>query len=98
MRLWIDTDIGDNPDDAVALLCARAHPDVDLVGVSTTGGRTEWRAELARQFVDVDVVAGEHPDELVARMRSASPDAVLAIGPLTNIAALDRPRRTRHRR
>ena len=65
-----------------------AHPDVDLVGVSTTGGRTEWRAELARQFVDVDVVAGEHPDELVARMRSASPDAVLAIGPLTNIAAL----------
>jgi inosine-uridine nucleoside N-ribohydrolase len=88
VRLWIDTDIGDNPDDAVALLCARAHPDVDLVGVSTTGGRTEWRAELARQFVDVDVVAGEHPDELVARMRSARPDAVLAIGPLTNIAAL----------
>jgi inosine-uridine nucleoside N-ribohydrolase len=88
VRLWIDTDIGDNPDDAVALLCARAHPDVDLVGVSTTGGRTEWRAELARQFVDADVVAGEHPDELVARMRSARPDAVLAIGPLTNIAAL----------
>ena len=88
MRLWIDTDLGDNPDDAVALLCARAHPDVDLVGVSTTGGRTEWRAELARQFVDADVVAGEHPDELVARMRSARPDAVLAIGPLTNIAAL----------
>ena len=40
VRLWIDTDIGDNPDDAVALLCAAAHPDVELVGVSTTGGRT----------------------------------------------------------
>jgi len=90
VRLWIDTDVGDNPDDAVALLCARAHPDVDLVGVSTTGGRTEWRGEIARQFVDrdVDVVAGEHPDELATRFRAAAPDALLAIGPLTNIAAL----------
>ena len=37
MRLWIDTDVGTNPDDAVALLCALAHPEVDLVGVSTVG-------------------------------------------------------------
>ena len=51
MRLWIDTDVGDNPDDAVALLAAAAHPEVDLVGVSTTGGRTEWRAGLARELV-----------------------------------------------
>jgi pyrimidine-specific ribonucleoside hydrolase len=88
VRLWIDTDIGDNPDDAVALLCAAAHPDVELVGVSTTGGRTEWRAELARELVAVDVVAGEHPDALAQRLGAAKPDAVLAIGPLTNIAAL----------
>ncbi len=88
MRLWIDTDIGDNPDDSVALLCAAAHPDVELVGVSTTGGRTEWRAALARELVAVDVVAGEHPDELAQRLGAAKPDAVLAIGPLTNIAAL----------
>jgi inosine-uridine nucleoside N-ribohydrolase len=88
VRLWIDTDVGDNPDDAVALLCAGAHPDVELVGVSTTGGRTEWRAELAREFVTADVVAGEHPDELARRVIAAKPDAVLAIGPLTNIAAL----------
>ena len=88
MRLWIDTDVGDNPDDAVALLCADAHPDVDVVGVSTTGGRTEWRAELAREFTEASVVAGEHPDELVAAVTAAQPDAMLAIGPLTNIAAL----------
>ena len=88
MRLWVDTDIGDNPDDTVALLCAAAHPDVELVGVSTTGGRTEWRAELAREFVAADVIAGEHPDELVRRLVAARPDAVLAIGPLTNIAML----------
>jgi pyrimidine-specific ribonucleoside hydrolase len=88
VRVWIDTDIGGNPDDAVALLCAAAHPDVELVGVSTTGGRTEWRAALARELVVADVVAGEHPDELAQRMMAAKPDAVLAIGPLTNIAAL----------
>jgi inosine-uridine nucleoside N-ribohydrolase len=88
VRLWIDTDVGDNPDDAVALLCAEAHPDVELVGVSTTGGRTEWRAALAREFVAADVIAGEHPDELARRLAAARPDAVLAIGPLTNVAAL----------
>lgn len=88
MRLWIDTDVGDNPDDAVALLAAGAHPGADLVGVSTTGGQTDWRAELARGLVDAVVVAGERTDELVRAFRDARPDAVLAIGPLTNVAAL----------
>jgi inosine-uridine nucleoside N-ribohydrolase len=88
VRLWIDTDIGDNPDDAVALLCAAAHPDVELVGVSTTGGRTKWRAELARQFVGGVVVAGERPDEVAREVTTAAPEAFLAIGPLTNVAAL----------
>jgi inosine-uridine nucleoside N-ribohydrolase len=87
VRLWIDTDVGDNPDDAVALLAAGAHPRVDLVGVSTSGGRTEWRAELARELVDANVVAGERADELLRAFREAAPEAVLAIGPLTNLAA-----------
>ena len=88
MRLWIDTDVGDNPDDAVALLAAIAHPSVELVGVSTTGGRTEWRVDIARQLVDVMVVPGEHPDELTSALTAAQPDALLAIGPLTNVASL----------
>ena len=88
MRLWIDTDIGDNPDDAVALLCACAHPNVELVGVSTTGGRTEWRAELARQVVEVPVIPGESIDVLADTFGKAEPEAVLAIGPLTSVAAL----------
>ncbi len=88
MRLWIDTDVGDNPDDAVALLCAQALASIDVVGVSTTGGRTEWRAELARGLVDVPVVAGERPDEVAASFVAARPEALLAIGPLTNMAAL----------
>jgi inosine-uridine nucleoside N-ribohydrolase len=88
VRLWIDTDVGDNPDDAVALLCAAAHAVVELVGVSTTGGRTEWRAELARRLVGRVTVPGERPDELASKFADARPDAMLAIGPLTNVAAL----------
>jgi pyrimidine-specific ribonucleoside hydrolase len=88
VRLWIDTDVGDNPDDAVALLCAAAHPDVELVGVSTTGGRTDWRAELARELVETSIVAGERPDDLASNFSRARADALLAIGPLTNVAAL----------
>ena len=37
VRLWIDTDVGDNPDDAVALLVAAAHPDVESGGCQHHG-------------------------------------------------------------
>lgn len=86
MRLWIDTDVGTNPDDAVALVCAAAHPGVELVGVSTVDGDTEARAALARELVDAPVVSGS---VLVARdVATADPDALLAIGPLENVARL----------
>jgi purine nucleosidase len=86
VRLWIDTDVGTDPDDAVALLSAAGHPRVDLVGVSTVDGDTEWRAEVARTLVDAPVVAG---DNLVAaHVGRTEPEALLAIGPLTNIARL----------
>jgi len=86
VRLWIDTDVGTNPDDAVALLCAAGHPDVDLVGVSTVDGDTEWRAEIARTLVDALVVPGAR---LGTRDVAASQaEALLAIGPLENVARL----------
>ena len=47
MRLWIDTDVGTNVDDAVALLVAAAHPSVELVGLSTVGSDPEGRAAVA---------------------------------------------------
>jgi inosine-uridine nucleoside N-ribohydrolase len=84
VRLWIDTDVGTNPDDAVALLCAAAHPDVDLVGVSTVDDDTEWRAEVARTLVDTPIVPG---DTLTPpKVGATEPEALLAIGPLTNVA------------
>jgi inosine-uridine nucleoside N-ribohydrolase len=47
VRLWIDTDVGTNVDDAVALLAAVAHPAVELVGLSTVGSDPERRASVA---------------------------------------------------
>ena len=87
LRLWIDTDVGDDPDDAIALLCAAGHPEIDLVGVSTVDGDHDRRVSLARALVEAPVHAGDDPGFPDA-FRAAAPDAVLAIGPLTNIAAL----------
>jgi inosine-uridine nucleoside N-ribohydrolase len=85
MRLWIDTDIGDDPDDTVALWCAARHETTDIEGVSTVGGDTAWRADLAREVLgpSIDVVAGPPPPERVARA-----DAYLSIGPWTHVADL----------
>jgi pyrimidine-specific ribonucleoside hydrolase len=86
VRLWIDTDVGGDPDDAVALLCAASHPSVDLVGVSTVDRDTSRRAAVARQLVDAPVVDGAAlaPRQVAA----ADPEALLAIGPLENVARL----------
>jgi inosine-uridine nucleoside N-ribohydrolase len=86
VRLWIDTDVGTDPDDAVALLCAARHPDVDLVGVSTVDGDTEWRAAIARTLVDAPVRCGDALS--AAEVRAAEPEALLALGPLPNVARL----------
>lgn len=90
MRLWVDSDVGTNPDDAIALLLAAAHPAVDLVGVSTVGADAAWRAAVAREVLrnapEVPVVAGAAA--ALEAVPAGAPDALLAIGPLTNVAAL----------
>jgi pyrimidine-specific ribonucleoside hydrolase len=87
LRLWIDTDVGDDPDDAIALLSAAGHPGIDLVGVSTVDGDHHRRVGAARALVEAPVYAGDEAG-LADAFRDAAPDAVLAIGPLTNVAAL----------
>jgi purine nucleosidase len=100
-RLWVDTDIGTNVDDAVALLAAAAHPSVELVGVSIVGSEPERRAAvavglLASAGVDlgsVSVVAGAQAAggcaaEVVDAVAASGAESLLAIGPLTNVAAL----------
>jgi pyrimidine-specific ribonucleoside hydrolase len=87
VRLWVDTDVGDDPDDAIALLCAAGHPDLELVGVSTVDGDHARRVRIARSLVDAPVHPGDAPD-LPDAFAAAVPEALLAIGPLTNVAAL----------
>jgi purine nucleosidase len=118
VRVWIDSDVGTNPDDGVALLLALALPDVELVGVSTVSGDTAVRAAVARAYVPdraVPIVAGASQprgsgpeprwlghegdgplgdsesgtvEELHDVVRAARPDVLVALGPLTNVAAL----------
>lgn len=63
-RILLDTDIGDDIDDAFALALALASPQVKLIGVTTAWGDTGLRARLARRFLcrtghaDVPVFAG----------------------------------------
>jgi inosine-uridine nucleoside N-ribohydrolase len=90
VRVWIDTDVGANPDDAIALLLACAHPRAELVGVSTTGGDLDRRTAVARSVLDA---AGAHDvptmrgPELAAAMLGEV-DTLVAIGPLTNVARM----------
>jgi len=51
IKVWIDTDIGDDIDDAVALLCAARHPEMQLAGISTVYGWVETRAWLAQELL-----------------------------------------------
>jgi inosine-uridine nucleoside N-ribohydrolase len=95
VRLWIDTDVGTNVDDAVALLAALAHPDVDLVGVSTIGDDPEAGVEVVARLLEgggpgattFPVAAGTAAAlDAIAALPTA-PEALLAIGPLTTVAA-----------
>ncbi len=46
MKLLLDTDIGTDVDDAVALAYLLAHPDCELLGITTVTGQAQQRAAL----------------------------------------------------
>lgn len=50
-RALLDTDIGDDIDDALALALILSSPEIDLVGVSTVFGDTTLRARLATHIL-----------------------------------------------
>jgi inosine-uridine nucleoside N-ribohydrolase len=50
-KVIIDTDIGDDIDDAFALALAVSSPKLEVLGVTTAWGDTELRARLARRFL-----------------------------------------------
>lgn len=60
----LDTDIGSDVDDAMALALLLGTPELDLLGVTTVYGDTLLRARIARRYAslagrDVPVHAGE---------------------------------------
>ncbi len=63
-KVIIDTDIGDDIDDAFALALALRSPELQIIGVTTTFGDTETRAKLVDRFLaevgrpDIPVAAG----------------------------------------
>jgi len=67
-KIIIDTDIGDDIDDAFALALALRSPEVQIVGITTTFGDTETRAKLVDRMLgeagrqDIPVAVGVHTD------------------------------------
>jgi purine nucleosidase len=96
-KILVDTDIGTDADDALALALVLAVPDrLDLVAVTTVAGDTAVRARIASRLLaaggrpDVEVCAGE--SEALARSAfhwagheeqavAAGPDAILSNEP-----------------
>ena len=64
-KVIIDTDIGDDVDDAFALALAVKSPELQVLGVTTTFGETEVRAQIVDRFLeavgraDIPVMAGK---------------------------------------
>lgn len=63
-KIILDTDIGDDIDDAFALAFALSLAKVEIVGITTVFRNTKERAQLARKLLDtaglnIPVYAGE---------------------------------------
>lgn len=61
MRIWIDTDVGSDVDDALTLAYALRHPDLELVGVSTVFGDVDLRSDIARGILACDDTSPDVP-------------------------------------
>ncbi|MGO4583211.1 nucleoside hydrolase [Arthrobacter sp. 2RAF6] len=123
-RIILDTDIGSDVDDALALSLILGSPEAELLGVTTVYGDTLLRARLAKRFgklagrelavhqgigsprsgrevwwpghegslhdvLESENIQAEGAVEFLVRQVSEHPGEidVIAIGPLTNIAA-----------
>ena len=91
-RILLDTDIGQNVDDTIALGLICASPEVELKKITTVVGDCDHRVQLARslletageRFSQVPVVAG-NADHVLDSLRDGDVVPVM-IGPLTNLA------------
>jgi purine nucleosidase len=83
LPVLIDTDIGDDIDDAFALALALCSPEIDLQGVTTVFGDTHLRARLAKQLLrvfgrdDIPVAAGQSTPLQARHRPSGVPQAAI---------------------
>lgn len=81
--IFIDTDIGDDIDDALALALALHSPELDIKGISTVFGDTQKRAHLAMHLLnsygrnDIPVAAGIGMPLLLRHRPSGVPQAAI---------------------
>jgi purine nucleosidase len=126
MKILLDTDIGSDIDDAAALAYLLAHPQAELLGITTVSGEVQQRAMLVSALCraagqDIPIYPGRSEPLLVPQRQEEVQQAaaldhwshetsfpsghaipflidtihahpgeitLLAIGPLTNVAAL----------
>ena len=50
-KIWLDTDIGDDIDDVLALYLGLHMPEIEIVGISTVFENTDLRARMAKKCV-----------------------------------------------
>jgi purine nucleosidase len=94
LRFILDTDMGTDVDDALALAFAIRHPDLELAAVTTVSGDTVRRALIARKLLriagrdGIEVAAGERGTQSDPRR---SPENGLEDEYLGDTAGLDLP-------
>jgi len=71
-RIILDTDIGDDIDDAFALALALRSPEVELIGITTAWGDTALRARLVNRFLKD---SGADPIPVLVGVPTKSPTA-----------------------
>lgn len=79
-KVLLDTDIGSDIDDAVCLAYLLAHPDVDLLGITTVSGEAVERARMASALcrvagVDIPIRPGAQSPLLVPQRQPFAPQA-----------------------
>ncbi len=87
-KVILDTDIGDDIDDAFALALAVSSPKLQVIGVTTAWGDTDLRARLTQRFLkvsghgDIPVAAGPktHASSTFSQARWAQVDPMPAKG------------------
>ncbi|MCF2436166.1 nucleoside hydrolase [Streptomyces thinghirensis] len=97
--LVLDTDIGSDVDDALALGVLPGSPEADLAGITTVYGDTLLRARLAHRLA---ALAGHAPDRRPGRCRDLVGQGGVVAGPrghlLRRPAHRAGPRRPERRR